>query len=263
MTDPIDLPTEAESRAYLLGRASEAERARVEEALFEHPEAHHQLRAREEELAEEFLAGELSDREREAFEGRLTGDPKLQESVRLMRSLRAAASPRPARRSWRWVVFAPLAAACLGGLALAVLPRPASELETLTRKGSAEPGEVELRCLPRCELGARLALLVRPPPGRAHLAAFAQDAEGQLIWYEPASGERSRPAAPELEAWPRAFRLDDAHSSGPLQVYVVFSAMGLTRKEVAEAIGEDLKGTPSVALIERRLELAPTSGGAP
>lgn len=251
MSDPREpRPSAAEQRAFLLDDVEDAARERVEADLFTRPEAREELLALEHELAEAYLDAALTDPERAAFEARLAKDPRLAITLRVVRGLDAAEAPAPAPRRWlrRLLWAAPVAAAL--ALALFVWPAPRPE-EGPRMKGGPEEAQVQLRCLPRCEVGARLALDVRPPPGRPHLAAFARRGDDPVIWFEPTREGRTEPAPAEGGVWPHAYPLEGA--AGPLDVYVVFSAGARTRDEVAAAMGEDLSGSPKITVVRRRI----------
>lgn len=243
--------TEPERRAYLLGRAEEAVQARVEVELFERPEVLEELLALEQDLAEAFVRDALDGADRAAFARRLATDPRLQDTLRVIQALDAA--PREARadaarpetrRGWstrRWLWAAP----ALAALALLVLvPR-----DEFTAKGAGEPAQVELTCLSTCEPGGRVALRLEAPPARPYVAIFVAE-RSALSWLTPASDAASG-RVPADGLWPEGVVVP---ASGPLDVYVVFSAAPLTRKAVAAAVGDDLSGSPEVTLIRRRLE---------
>lgn len=109
-------------RRYLLGQMSEAEEARVEEAYLASDGALEELRAREDELIEDYLAGALEPLERDRFERLFLASPARLERLLFLRSLRdRAAQPRatpsaPVRQGGSWVaVAATLAAVAMAG----------------------------------------------------------------------------------------------------------------------------------------------------
>jgi hypothetical protein len=115
---------------------SEAEEARVERAYLASDEALEVLRAREDELIEDYLAGALEPLERDRFERLFLASPARLERMLFLRALRdRAAEPRapgpvPTRAAGSWVrVAAALAAVAVAGLlaARALVPRPAAE----------------------------------------------------------------------------------------------------------------------------------------
>jgi len=122
----------ADLRRYLLGQMSEAEEGRVERAYIGSDDALEALRAREDELIEEYLADALEPAERERFERLFLASPPRLERLVFLRALQDRAAPRalrlvasPGARSW------PRAAAGVVVVAVAVLlgvrawgPRP-------------------------------------------------------------------------------------------------------------------------------------------
>ncbi len=122
---------------YLLGELPEEEQTRLEEQFFADDDLHDRIRAVETDLAEAYVRGELSGRERERFEARVAASPRLGERVEFVRALLEvlpesrpieAAAPSPswwagfveAMRSWSAGMRLALAAAAallvLGGL---------------------------------------------------------------------------------------------------------------------------------------------------
>ena len=97
----------AELRRYLLGQMSEAEEAQVERAYLGSDDALQALRAREDELIEEYLADNLEPAERERFERLFLASPPRLERLVFLRALQDRAAPRalrlvpsPPARSW-------------------------------------------------------------------------------------------------------------------------------------------------------------------
>ena len=83
---------------YLLGELSEEDQARVEEQFLRDYEYFEHLRAVEEELNDDYARGELSDREREQFERRVSASPEWRQRVEFARalSIMSAAPPKAA-----------------------------------------------------------------------------------------------------------------------------------------------------------------------
>jgi hypothetical protein len=112
---------------------SEGEEARVEQAYLASDGALEELRAREDELIEDYLAGVLEPAERDRFERLFLASPARLERLLFVRSLRDRAPesqapiPAPARPGGSWVLMAAtLAAVAMAGfLAVRALgPRP-------------------------------------------------------------------------------------------------------------------------------------------
>ncbi|MEO1336692.1 MAG: hypothetical protein AAFV29_13665, partial [Myxococcota bacterium] len=101
---PDSLRRAEDRRAYLLGIATEAQRARIDDALFDDPKVHDELRALEQTLIDDYVADNLSPVERDAFEQRLDVDPRLKAAVPISQGLDQLADA--ARRS-RVVPFVP------------------------------------------------------------------------------------------------------------------------------------------------------------
>ena len=99
-------------RRYLLGQMSEGEEARVEQAYLASDGALEELRAREDELIEDYLAGALEPTERDRFERLFLASPARLERLLFLRSLRdRAAEPQatpsaPVRPEGSWVRMA-------------------------------------------------------------------------------------------------------------------------------------------------------------
>ena len=87
----------ADLRRYLLGQMSEAEEAGVERAYLGSDEALETLRAREDELIEEYLADALEPAERERFERLFLASPARLERLIFLRALQDRAAPRALR----------------------------------------------------------------------------------------------------------------------------------------------------------------------
>lgn len=98
-------------RYYVLGALTEAEQARLEEECFSDPARQQELWAVFDEMAEQFLQGELAPTEAQKFAARLQASPLLRERVANLHALLhtvAARTPPPtppaqATRSSRWM----------------------------------------------------------------------------------------------------------------------------------------------------------------
>lgn len=131
-------PSDDDLRRYLRGTLSEAEEARVEDAYFDDPELLAKAEACERLIMQveldDYLAGKLSDRDREWYERRLLEKPEYRQDVAVARAIYRAAvaagveppanfkwEPAP-RAPWpRWVL--PLAAVVVLALAAQLLTR--------------------------------------------------------------------------------------------------------------------------------------------
>ena len=116
----------ADLRRYLLGQMSEAEEAGVERAYLGSDDALEALRAREDELIEEYLADALEPAERERFERLFLASPARLERLVFLRALQDRAAPRalrlvpsPGARSWVRAVASVVVVAVAGLLASA------------------------------------------------------------------------------------------------------------------------------------------------
>jgi hypothetical protein len=114
-------------RRYLLGHADDVEQQRVEEALLLDETGRRQIAIVEDELIEEYLAGELKAAELSAFQDHFLAPKSRRENLRLAESLRAyidrhpGAATAPPRRAWSSMSRFALAAAVLAIVAAAWL----------------------------------------------------------------------------------------------------------------------------------------------
>jgi len=96
----------ARARRYLLGEASEEECAVLEQEYFQRPETLERIASAEDDLIEDYLAGELTAADRDRFERGYLSAPEHRVRVETMRRLieqsaRASlASPRKMRAAW-------------------------------------------------------------------------------------------------------------------------------------------------------------------
>jgi len=93
-------------RRYLLGQATDLEQQQAEELLLMDETGRRQIAIVEDELIEEYLAGELSGDELSSFESHFMAPPSRRENLRVARALRRyidehanAAVPAPIRRA--------------------------------------------------------------------------------------------------------------------------------------------------------------------
>ncbi len=107
-------PESIRARRYLLGEASEDERAAIEREYFADEGALEKMEAAEEELVEDYLSNGLTLDERDRFERDYLSAPHRRRRLETVRGLIAAGSTAP-RRSLAWSVplFALAAAALL------------------------------------------------------------------------------------------------------------------------------------------------------
>src|SRR6185436_6651226 len=125
-------------RGYLLGSASDEEAERIEEEYFAQPDALDQLIAVENDLIDEYVAGQFTPAEQQLFDERYGDSPRRRLRVAVSRSLRAEARasrlpvpidshkpPSTVTNVWRLVVGVGVAAAAIVAIAVnAWLVRP-------------------------------------------------------------------------------------------------------------------------------------------
>lgn len=88
-----------EARRYLLGRATDAERAALEQAYFEHDDVLDRIAAVEDDLIEDYLAGTLSPSDHARFERSYLVAPHRRDRVEAIRRVKALAAARRAEQS--------------------------------------------------------------------------------------------------------------------------------------------------------------------
>lgn len=86
------MPEAARARRYLLGLVSDDESAALEQEYFERPDALDRIAAAEDDLIEDYLAGELSASDRDRFEGAYLSAPQHRVRVETVRRLMTRAS---------------------------------------------------------------------------------------------------------------------------------------------------------------------------
>src|SRR5437016_6309198 len=84
---------------YLLGGLSEAEQTQLEEQAFSDSDYLQHVRAVEKDLMDEYVRGELSGPEREAFEQRFFASESRRRQMEFASALRQVAGESPARAS--------------------------------------------------------------------------------------------------------------------------------------------------------------------
>jgi hypothetical protein len=165
---------------------SEGEEARVERAYLASDGALEELRAREDELIEDYLAGALEPLERDRFERLFLASPARLERLLFLRSLRdrvaesRPAPPVPARPRGSWVrMAASLAAVAMTGFlaarALGTRPPTPPGLAPAPPAGGAavpEPARPQVHTPP-------------PPPVSLRLAALAVRGAGEVPLLDP------------------------------------------------------------------------------
>jgi hypothetical protein len=87
----LDADLEGKIEAYLLGRLSEEEQARIEALLFEGDDVFEAIRDAEDDLIDRYLAGDLTQADRDAFEHGFATTITRQERIALARALLHAA----------------------------------------------------------------------------------------------------------------------------------------------------------------------------
>ena len=83
----MTLTDSARARRYLLGEADEEERTAIEQEYFAHEDAVDRIAAAEDDLIEDYLAGELSAAERDSFERGYLSTPRHRNRVETVRRL--------------------------------------------------------------------------------------------------------------------------------------------------------------------------------
>ncbi len=161
--------------------------------------------------------------------------------------------PKGRRFAWRAVLWPAIAVAAVG-LGVLVMPGAPDRPEFGT-KGSSQAG-LSLSCVHAqapvpCAPGATLTLKVTAHD-RPYFAAFAQDAEGTIIWYLPAKGEASERQEGLLE---QGFVLDPSYDTSTMQVFGVFTDAPMSRAQIKAALSEGLKSTDTVTVLPRTLTL--------
>jgi hypothetical protein len=106
-------PALTAARQYLLGTASEEQRAAIEHAYFEADEARSALEAEEERLIEEYLADDLSGADRRQFEHHYLASPIHRRRVAVVRSL---SRPSSGGHAYRWLAAAAVLFLTIGGV---------------------------------------------------------------------------------------------------------------------------------------------------
>lgn len=184
-------------RRYLLGQMSEGEEARVERAYLASDGALEELRAREDELIEDYLAGALEPLERERFERLFLAAPARLERMLFLRALRdRAAAPHalpaaPVRAGGSRVrLAATLAAVAAAGFLTT---------RVLGTRPTALPGPAPAPSAPALAVPAPAVPQVYtppPPPVSLRLAALAVRGAGEAPLLDPGPAQQVALEAP-------------------------------------------------------------------
>ena len=164
-----DQRTEQEMRQFLLGQLREDQRLKLEAELFRDTEKFELMEAMEDELMQDFVAGDLPADERRFLEKRWAARPAKQADLVFARELRARAKGAPvetARSGWlawmprsgRWLVPA---LACLVALAVYVGVRWVPGSPGSNRQA---PGNESRNNVPRVADSAAVFSIVLTPP---------------------------------------------------------------------------------------------------
>lgn len=86
-------------REYLLGQSTSEDSVRVEERLWEDDDVYQELLIVEDELVDQYLAGLLTNEERESFENHFAASPDRREKLRFARNLKKYVSRVEADRA--------------------------------------------------------------------------------------------------------------------------------------------------------------------
>lgn len=242
------------ARRYLLGRvAEEGELRRVEERLLTDDEFFAELRLAQDELADEYVAGDLDEEERAAFERHFLTTPARRRKVEFARRLRRhvavsktrageapagapAADPARARGSWPWALKAAAAVLVIVGLGLAAR-------QFFSRPSEVEEGLVALRSLYRER---------RPVESRISDFDYAPWSNTRGGGQEPAGDTLQRERAERL-------LLDAAHASPGRDTRHALGVLYLSRGEFDKAVAqfeEALKAAPDDARLHADLGAA-------
>jgi hypothetical protein len=184
-------------------------------------------------------------------------EPSVWEKEAAFEALARAAAPKP--RAWAWGGAALAAAAAL---ALAILPRDTPEFAA--RGGDPSAPSVALVCVAEnrpaaCTRTAELRFEIQGASPDAHVAAFAQDPQGTIIWYFPAASDRSAPVGQLGPAGllDRSVRLATGHAAGAYRVFVVFSEEPLDRAALKRRLGPELAGDVGLKVARLPLTVLP------
>jgi hypothetical protein len=196
---------QARIEAYLLGRLSDDEQARIEALMFEHEDVFEAIRDAEDDLIDRYLAGELAQPDCDAFEQVFAISATRKERIAFARMLsqgltgtpadRAAppaAAPRHARPSIARRFGIPASAALAAAIAIAWLATrrdpavaPSETVATFAldrtelRRGA---GSLPRLPLPRGTTAIRLQPELEAPPLAADYAVTLRRVEGPVVW---------------------------------------------------------------------------------
>lgn len=162
----------------------------------------------------------------------------------------------PKRPRWQ-----PFAASVGGALCLAAALALWLRTPELASRGPALAEQPELRalCAKPCRQGGALAFEVSGSPKRGFFAAFAQRADGAIVWYLPDASGQSAPLArgngPAV--LDHGVQLGPEQPPGVYEIYGIFSEQPMTRAQIKAALGDDLRGRDGVTVVQRRFEVEP------
>lgn len=129
-----------DARRYLLGDATDEQRAAIEDRFFESAPVGDAIDAEEDRLIEDYLAGDLSDAERDRFERHYLASPLHRRRLAVVRGL-ARAATRSHARAYRWLAAAAVLLLTVGGVWMLApkSPPPASAPVAAARPAPQEP----------------------------------------------------------------------------------------------------------------------------
>ena len=268
MIEPASMPSDSDLRAYLLNLADERQQASIDTYLFTEPGAHERLLAAEQAIIDEYVAGALSRKFRDAIERRLVKEPRLQEAVRVSRAfdrLQTASSkaplkaPQARQQGWSprsvWFVRS-LGLATAVVLALVVVgPDLGRESEPAFQAKGGGTALFRARCTPSCRAGGQLGFEVMAPAKRPYFAAFGRRPDGRIVWYEPSDAGAMRAADQGARMWPSTFELGAEHIPGEHIVFGIFSSRPFTRGDIAAAMGDRLEGGSQLTVFRRVIQI--------
>lgn len=175
----------------------------------------------------------------------LAGKDRLSriEKEQILDAVLAQAAPAPRRRWWLAVVPA------LAAAALLIVITPWKHDDFTARGGGAPVAMFE----PSAHAG-KLVFDVHGTTGYGYVAAFAQRADGTILWYFPASETGTSAPLHMIDGvLDRSIAMGSEHTPGTYRVYGVFSRAPLTRDQVRAQIEGMPRG--DVAVVQRELTL--------
>ena len=179
--------------------------------------------------------------------------PSVLEKEQQFERIFAAVSARP-----RWQRWAPLAGA---GLAVAAALALWVRTPDFASRGAALTSEPEFRalCAVPCKQGGTLAFELDAPGGPHYFAAFAQRADGAIVWYLPDADAPSQALSRDAKSLvlDRGVQIGSEQPPGSYEIYGVFSSRALTRSEIKRALGNDLRGREGITVVRRHIQVEP------